>query len=80
MPVVILVNVARGGLMADMRPAIQLVMVVAIPAPSRARASSPTDCTHNGHDGTKKAACTRSSWATATIAGMVSSMMRRTSG
>jgi hypothetical protein len=38
-----LVNVARGGLVTRVRPAFQLVSVVAIPDSSKPRAISPTD-------------------------------------
>jgi hypothetical protein len=55
------VMVARGGATATVLPTFQLVMTVAIPASSRARAISPTDCVQSGHDGTKKAASTRKS-------------------
>lgn len=42
-PLLSFVNVARGGLVTRVRPAFQLVSVVAIPASSKARAISPTD-------------------------------------
>lgn len=38
-----LVKVARGGMVMRVRPAFQLVNVVAIPAISNAREISPTD-------------------------------------
>lgn len=61
------VTSARGGATPTVLPAFQLVITVAIPANSRARAISPTDCVQSGHDGTKKAASTRKSRAPCTI-------------
>lgn len=74
------VMVARGGATSTVMLAFQLVITVAIPATSRARAISPTDCVQSGHDGTKNAASTRKSRATRTISGIISSTTRPKSG
>ena len=66
--------------MSRVRPAFQLVSVVAIPFSSSTRAISPTDWQQSGQDGTSKVACAPSSWAISRMTGAVSSITRVTSG
>lgn len=67
------VNVARGGFVTRVRPAFQLVNVVATPAISNPRAISPTDWEQMGQEGTSRAASTCSALATSRTEGTVSS-------
>lgn len=71
---------ALGGSVLVIVPLLQLVSVVRIPAISNALAINPTDCEQRGQDGTSRAAVTLFAVARSNIAGIVSVIMRFTSG